>query len=108
MYKCPEADQCSTDIDEHLDNVCPDDGGHSTFECVNESECGHNEYRNPYAGRFRHVEQKIFVQCDVHDDGNRKDTHAFRKRSSTEKCSGGETVDAFTESTIHQFISGEQ
>ena len=98
MAQCPQADERSPDVEEHLHHVGPDDSGHSAFERVEQGERGDD-------GDRRNVAR---ADGDADDDGDGEDAHALGRGARQQKQSGGDLVQARAEAAVDELVGGEE
>ena len=75
-----QADERSTDIDERLNYVGPDDGGESAFECIDQRQYGNDRDRSDFARPER----------DRHDNGDGINPNTLGRSTREKKKPGGE------------------
>ena len=84
-------------VDDHLDNVGPDDGGHSALEGVEKSKRGDDadgeDVARPYG--------------DAYDDADGEDPDAFGSGSGEEEEAGGHLVQRVAEAPVDELVGGE-
>ena len=92
-----EAEDSPGHVEEHLDDVGPDDGGHAAFEGVEKRQAddqqnGDNVVRTEDNG-------------DHYGDG--KDSNPFRHGAQNQKAACAEFANTLAEAALHQFVGGE-
>ena len=93
----PDGDDGSGDVDGHLDDVGPDDGGHSAFKGVEQRERGDD-------GDGEHVSG---ADGDADDDGDGEDADAFGRGAGEQEEAGGDFVERAAEAAVDELIGGE-
>ena len=93
----PDGDQRSADVDGHLDDVGPDDGGHSALEGVEQRERGDDGDGEHVAG----------ADGDADDDGDGEDADAFGCGAGEQKEAGGDFVERVAEAAVDELVGGE-
>jgi hypothetical protein len=93
----PDGDDGSADVDGHLDDVGPDDGGHSALEGVEQREGGDDGDGEHVAG----------ADGDADDDGDGEDADAFGGGAGEQEEAGGDFVERLAEAAIDELIGGE-
>ena len=85
------------DVDGHLDDVGPDDGGHAAFEGVEQGEGGDDGDGEDVAG----------ADGDADDDGDGEDADAFGGGAGEEEEAGGDFVERGAEAAVDELVGGE-
>src|SRR6478672_13300154 len=94
MEKRNKANDRAANVDGELDYVCPDNGGHAAFKCINESQ-GHDDGDGSNAARPKR---------DADYNGHRPYTHAFSSGARDKKNSGGDAVQLLSKAAINKLI----
>ena len=89
-----EADERTTGVQDHLQDVGPNDGGHTAFESV--EECEGNDGGD--GGKFPRSEH------DGDDNRYGKNANAFSQGSQHEEGGSGELPDFLAEASLHQLV----
>ena len=94
-------------VEEHLDNVCPNDSRHPAFKCVEKGEA--DNYGNASHFDFFRIEKARQVGAYYHRNHQRngENPYAFRQGTQHQEDAGGKFADVRTEAAAHQLISGE-
>ncbi len=92
-----DGDEGSADVDGHLDDVGPDDGGHAALEGVEEGEEGDDGDGEGVVG----------ADGDADDDGDGEDADAFGSGSGEEEEAGGDFVEGRAEAAVDELVGGE-
>ena len=90
-------DDGAADVDGHLHDVGPDDGGHAAFEGVEQRERGDDGDGEDVAG----------ADGDADDDGDGEDADAFGGGSGEEEEAGGDLVQEGAEALVDELVGGE-
>ena len=93
----PDGDEGSADVDGHLDDVGPDDGGHSALEGVEQREGGDDGDGEDVAG----------ADGDADDDGDGEDADAFGCGAREQEEAGGDFVERAAEAAVDELVGGE-
>ena len=93
----PDGDQRSADVDGHLDDVGPDDGGHSALEGVEQRERGDD-------GDGEHVSG---ADGDADHDGDGEDADAFGCGAGEQEEARGDLVERVAEAAVDELIGGQ-
>ena len=96
--KHENADDGADNIEAHLHDVCPDDGGHSALESVDQGERANDRDRQDI----------ISADCNADDDRDGEDPHSFRRRAQEEKRECRELMETWAEALSDDFICSEQ
>ncbi len=92
-----EGDEGSGDVEAHLDDVGPDDGGHASFEGIEEGEGGDDGDGEGVAG----------ADGEGDDDGDGEDSYSFRGGAGEQEQPGGEFVEGGAEAAVDELVGGE-
>ena len=92
-----EGDEGSGDVEGHLDDVGPDDGGHSAFEGIEEGERGDDGDGERVAG----------ADGDGDDDGDGEDADTFGGGAGEQEQPGGDLVEGGAEALVDELVGGE-
>lgn len=92
-----DRDEGSGNVEDHLHNIGPDDGGHPSFEGVEQGKCGDD-------GDGEHVSRS---DGNGHYDGDGEDADAFCgcSRNKEEACSG--LMESAAEALVDELVGGE-
>ncbi len=93
----PQGDECAGDVEGHLDDVGPDDGGHTAFECVKKREGGDDGDGQGVSGAYR----------DGDDDGDGEDSNALGGGAGAEEEPSGDLVQDGAEAAVDELVGGE-
>jgi hypothetical protein len=91
-----ETKEGAGNVEEHLDDIGPDDRGHAALESVEEGQTHDHGDGDDLAG----------AQDDRNNDGDREHTNSLGQGSQQQKRSGREPADPFAKAAAHQFIGG--
>ncbi len=92
-----DGDDGSGDVEAHLHDVGPDDGGHAAFEGVEQSEGGDDADGEHVAG----------ADGDGDDDGDGEDADAFSGGAGDEEEAGGGFMKRAAEAPVDELVGGE-
>ena len=93
-----DGDEGSGDVDEHLDDVGPDDGGHAAFEGVDQRKRGDDGDGEDIAR----------TDGDGDDDGDGEDANAFGGGPGDEEEERGGLVEGGAEAAVDELVGGEE
>src|SRR6185437_5734573 len=91
-----EANSGAADVDDHLDDVGPDDGGHAALEGINQGEQSDDGDRGNLA----------CTDGDGHDNGDGENAHAFSGGTGNEEESGGQAAEARAKASLDELVGG--
>ena len=90
----PDGDQGPANINGHLDDVRPDDRGHSALEGIQQRQRGDD-------GDGQHVSGP---DGDADHDGDGEDAHTLRRRAREQEQARGDLVERASESPVDELI----
>ncbi len=92
-----EAEESARDVEKHLHDIGPDNGGHAAMEGVEEGEGDDDGNGSNFAG----------TEHDGDDERDGEDANTFGEGAKNQKRSGCEAADARTEAALHEFVGGK-
>src|ERR1041385_1833394 len=97
MQKRYEANNRPADVDSELNNICPDDGSHAAFKCINERERHHGCDGSNTA----------CPKSDADHNGDGPDSNAFSGGTRDKKNARSDTMQLLSKAAIDELVSCE-
>src|SRR6185312_4315936 len=97
MQQRDKTNHGATNIDGELDNICPDNGCHAAFKCVNERE---RHYNGDGSNAAR-------PKSDADYNGDGPHAHAFSSGPRGQKDSGGDAVQLLAKAPVNELVGGK-